>query len=248
MMNFTNKVVVLTGAAGGIGSAIARRFLAEGAKVCATDISDSVLAKLREELNSPAQLLTLAADISKEEDCQRLADQVRQRWGTADVLINNAGWFPFRDFEDISYAEWQHVTAVNLDGTFLMSKAFLPLLKNSSGGRIVNISSGSVLSPPPNQAHYVSAKAGVIGFTRALAVSVGQYRITVNAILPGVVATEAALATFPPGLIDQIAAEGAIKRREVAEDLVGPVIFFASDDAAFVTGQSLSVDGGRHFL
>ncbi|MBC8084625.1 MAG: SDR family oxidoreductase [Hymenobacter sp.] len=129
-----------------------------------------------------------------------------------------------------------------------MSKGFLPLLKNSKGGRIINISSGSVLSPPPNQAHYVAAKAGIIGFTRALAMAVGQYNITVNAVLPGAVATTAALDSFPPGLFDKIAAEGALKRREVAEDLVGPVVFLASDDAAFVTGQSLSVDGGRCFL
>lgn len=248
MMNFTDKVVVVTGAAGGIGSAIARRFLAEGARVCASDVSDKVLGQLVQDLGTPAKLLTVAADISSEESCQQLAAQVKDKWGAADIVINNAGWFPFQEFEEITYEDWRKVTAINLDGTFLMSKAFLPLLKNSPAGRIINISSGSVLSPPPNQAHYVAAKAGVVGFTRALAMSVGQYNITVNAILPGVVATAAALKSFPPGLIDQIAAQGALKRREEAEDLVGSVVFLASDDAAFFTGQSLSVDGGRHFI
>jgi NAD(P)-dependent dehydrogenase (short-subunit alcohol dehydrogenase family) len=99
-------------------------------------------------------------------------------------LINNAGWFPFTGFEDITYAEWRKVMAINLDGSFLMVKALLPLLKLSNQGRIINLSSGSYLNPPPNQAHYVSAKAGVIGFTRALAVSLGKNNITVNAITP----------------------------------------------------------------
>ena len=247
-MNFAQKTVIVTGAAGGIGAAITRRFLAEGAQVCASDYSVKGLGQLAQELGTPANLLTVEADISQEDSCNHLAAQVQAKWGAADILVNNAGKFPFRDFEDITYKEWKEVTAINLDGTFLMVKAFLPLLKNSKAGRIINISSGSVLSPPPNQAHYVAAKAGVIGFTRALAVSLGQYKITVNAILPGVVATAAAIAAFPPGLIDKIAAEGAIKRREVAEDLVGPVVFLASEDAEFFTGQSLSVDGGRHFL
>ena len=173
---------------------------------------------------------------------------MRERWGAADVLVNNAGWFPFRDFEDITAAEWERVVSINLTGPFLVVQAFLPLLKASKAGRVVNISSGSVLSPPPTQADYVAAKAGVVGFTRAAAVALGAHGITVNAILPGVVSTPAAVAAFPPGLIDRIAAAGAIKRAEVAEDVVGPVVFFASDDAAFVSGQSLSVDGGRHFL
>ena len=247
-MNFARKTVIVTGAAGGIGAALTRRFLAEGAQVCASDYSAKGLEQLAQDLGAPANLLIVESDISQEESCARLAAQVAAKWGAADILVNNAGKFPFRDFEDITYKEWKEVTAINLDGTFLMVKAFLPLLKKSAAGRIINISSGSVLSPPPNQAHYVAAKAGVIGFTRALAVSLGQYKITVNAILPGVVATKAALDSFPPGLIDKIAAEGAIKRREVAEDLVGPVVFLASEDAEFFTGQSLSVDGGRHFL
>ncbi len=247
-MKFSDKVVIITGAAGGIGRALTTRFLAEGARVCAADVSDNVLDQLTADLGAPEALFTAVTDISSEDSCGHLAAEVQRHWGAADVLVNNAGWFPFRKFEDITYQEWKEVTAVNLDGTFLMVKAFLPLLKQSKAGRIINVSSGSVLSPPPTQAHYVAAKAGVIGLTRALAVSFGDYGITVNAILPGVVATPAAVASFPPGLIDKIAAEGAIKRREEAEDLVGPVVFLASDDAAFFTGQSLSVDGGRHFL
>jgi NAD(P)-dependent dehydrogenase (short-subunit alcohol dehydrogenase family) len=247
-MHFSDKVVVITGAAGGLGTAFTRRFLAEGARVCATDTAAPPLARLAQELGAPAGLMTIEADITSEADCQRLADRVRAEWGTADVVVNNAGWFPFREFEDISAQEWERVVGVNLTGPFLVVRAFLPLLKASRAGRIINISSGSVLAPPSTQAHYVAAKAGVVGFTRAAAVSLGGHGITVNAILPGVVSTPAAVASFPPGLIDMIAAQGAIKRAEVAEDVVGPVVFFASDDAAFVTGQSLSVDGDRHFL
>lgn len=247
-MSFKNKIVVVTGAAGGIGRALTTRFLSEGAKVCAVDVSTEVLDKLSEDLNATPELFTAVADISSEESTIALHDKLKEKWGAADVVINNAGWFPFTDFEDISFEEWQKVIGINLTGNFLMTKALLPLLKQSKAGRIVNISSGSVLNPPPNQTHYVSAKAGVIGFTRALAVSLGKYNITVNAITPGLTATPSLVKSVPAEMIDKLAANGAIKRRQTAEDLVGAIVFLASDDAAFVTGQTINVDGGRSFI
>lgn len=151
-MNFKNKIVLITGAAGGIGRALTTRFLNEGAKVCAVDISEEVLQRLSDDFRSPEELFTTVGDISSEESCELLHKNLKEKWGAVDVVINNAGWFPFTDFEDITYAEWQKVIKINLDGNFLMTKSLLPLLKESKEGRIINISSGSILksTPKPN--------------------------------------------------------------------------------------------------
>ncbi len=247
-MRFSNKFVVITGAAGGIGSAIARRFLSEGAKVCAVDNRTEALNQLVLDLGSPDALLAIAADVSSEESCKTLSAKVQQIWGAVDILVNNAGKFPVTPFEEISYAEWREVCAINLDGPFLVTQALLPLIKVSKAGRIINTSSGSIFAGTPDQCHYVTAKAGVIGFTRSLANALGQHNITVNAITPGITDTPPILALFPAAVLDEQAQARAIKRRETAEDLVGTVLFLASDDAAFITGQTINVDGGNNFV
>ena len=246
-MKFTNKVVVITGAGGGIGRAIATRFLAEGAKVCAADMAKKALDQVAADLGSPDTLMTAEVDISSEESCQNLYEQVKQRWGAVDILVNNAGKFPFTPFEEITYAEWRQVCSINLDGTFLMVKAMLPLLKESGAGRIINMASGSWYAGPAEQAHYVAAKAGVLGFTRSIANALGQYNITVNAVTPGFTATPGLLALVPMEMLEKEAQRSAIKRVEEPEDLVGPVLFLASEDAAFMTGQTINVDGGHYF-
>ncbi|GAB3641353.1 SDR family NAD(P)-dependent oxidoreductase [Spirosoma arcticum] len=247
-MNLSGKSVVITGAAGGIGKAFTQRFLAEGARVCAVDYSVEGLDKLVGEVGGSGELLPIQVDVSKEESCQQMADQVKKTWGRVDVIINNAGKFPFKPFEETTYEEWRTTMAINLDSQFLITKALLPLLKESKAGRIVNISSGSIFAGPGEQVPYVASKAGVIGFTRALANALGQYNITANAVTPGVVATEAAIKEFPEGMIDMVAKMGALKRRQTAEDLVGTVLFLSSDESAFMTGQTLNVDGGRSFI
>ena len=247
-MKTIEKIVVITGAAGGIGRALTHRFLNDGAKVCAVDITAKVLEKLRDDFGNPENLFCVVGDISSEKSCQNLFAEIKQKWGALDVVINNAGWFPIVDFEDITYADWRKVMGINLDGNFLMTIALLPLLKNSNAGRIINVSSGSFHNPPPNQTHYVTAKAGVIGFTRAAAVSLGKYNITINAITPGLTATANVVAHFPSEMIDKLAQQGALKRRQTADDLVGAIVFLASDDAAFITGQTINVDGGRSFI
>ena len=245
---FSNKFVIVTGAAGGIGSVVTRRFLAEGAKVCAVDNRAKELNQLAADLDSPAALLIVEADVSSEESCRILSDQVKKEWGALDILVNNAGWFPVTPFEEISYNEWRKVCAVNLDSFFLVSRSFLPLLKASSSGRIINTSSGSIFEGTPDQCHYVSAKAGVIGFTRSLAKALGKHNITVNAITPGLTDTPPVLKLFPADVLDKMAKNRAITRRETAEDLFGAFLFLASDDAAFITGQTIQVDGGNSFI
>lgn len=247
-MRFSNKFVIVTGAAGGIGSAIVRRFLSEGAQVCAVDNRAEALNQLVLDLNSPDAVLAIKADVSSEESCQNLSVQLQQTWGAADILVNNAGKFPVTPFEEISYAEWREVCGINLDGPFLVTRAILPLIKTRKTGRIVNISSGSIFAGTPDQCHYVTAKAGVIGFTRSLANVLGQHNITVNAITPGITDTPPIVTLFPAAVLDKQAEARAIKRRETADDLVGTVLFLASDDAAFITGQTINVDGGTSFI
>jgi NAD(P)-dependent dehydrogenase (short-subunit alcohol dehydrogenase family) len=247
-MRFANKFVIVTGAAGGIGSAVVRRFIAEGAKVCAVDNRKEALDRLTTDLGASDALLAIEADVSSEESSYSLAAKVEQTWGAVDILFNNAGKFPATPFEKISYAEWREVCAINLDGPFLVTRAMLPLLKQSQAGRIINTSSGSIFAGTPDQCHYVTAKAGVIGFTRSLANVLGEHNITVNAITPGLTDTPPILELFPASVLDQQAQARAIKRRETAEDLVGSVLFLASDDAAFITGQTINVDGGNNFI
>lgn len=131
---------------------------------------------------------------------------------------------------------------------FLVTRSLLPLIKVSKTGRIINTSSGSIFAGTPDQCHYVTAKAGVIGFTRSLANALGQHNITVNAITPGITDTPPIIALFPAAVLDEQAKARAIKRRETADDLVGTVLFLASDDAAFITGQTINVDGGNNFV
>ena len=148
----------------------------------------------------------------------------------------------------MTYSDWRKVMSINLDGGFLVIKSLWPLIKQSTAGRIINTASGSFFDPPAGQSHYVAAKAGIIGLTRALAVEFGDFNITVNAIAPGLTATPVVLKSFPADLIDKLAAHGAIKRRQTPEDLVGAIAFLASDDASFITGQTFNVDGGRSFI
>lgn len=247
-MRLQGRKVVLTGAAGGIGSAVARRFLAEGAFLCLVDDRGAELKQLAQELDASDRVLTTELDVSDEAGCNKLAAIVDEAWKGVDVLINDAGQFPVKAFEDLSYDEWRQVVAVNLDGPFLMTKALLPLLKESGKGRTINVSSGSIFRGAPEQCHYVAAKAGVIGLTRSLAQALGQCNITVNAITPGMTVTPPVAKLFSAAVIDEKAQVRAIKRREVAEDLVGAFLFLASDDASFITGQTLNVDGGASFV
>ncbi len=244
----TGRVIVITGAVGGIGSELVDRFLRNGDTVIACDVGLEALDRWRERRPTGSRLLTVPVDISSEESCQNVADVARQETGHVDVLINCAGWFPITSFEEMTPDQWRRVIDVNLTGTFLMTKAVVPLMKDRGWGRIVNFGSGSMFAGTPNQSHYVAAKAGVLAFSRSLAREVGQYGITVNVITPGLTVTKAVRDSFPAGILAGARAARALQRDETADDLVGPVFFLASDDAAFITGQTLNVDGGNHMV
>ena len=167
----TGRVVVVTGAAGGIGSCLVERFLANGDTVVAADLKDEGLAPLRDRAAAGARVVTAAGDITNEADCGRVADLARDTAGRVDVLINCAGWYPTRPFEELTADEWRRVVDVNLTGTFLMTRAVVPLMKGRGWGRIVNFSSASIYVGVADQAHYVAAKSGPIGLTRSSAPS-----------------------------------------------------------------------------
>lgn len=239
----TGRIVVITGAAGGVGAELVRRFIANGDTVIGTDNSPTALAELEREVDATGALITTAGDITNEADLATLASEV-EKHGGLDVLINCAGFFPFDTFADTTLDRWRSVIDVNLTGYFLVTHTLLPLMTDHGWGRIINFGSASMFPGVPGQVHYVSAKAGLVGFTRSLAREVGTDGITVNLVTPGLTLTGPVVKNFAPELIESQRDGRALKRDQHAADLVGPVFFLASTDADFITGQTLNVDGG----
>lgn len=175
----TDRVIVITGAAGNMGSALVDRFLANGDTVVATDANSAALEQLRSDRGADAKIITAPADISSEEDVGKLADLARDRAGRVDVLVNCAGYFPFQPFEEISADDWRRVIDINLTGTFLMTRAMLPLMKDRGWGRIVSFGSGGYFAGVAGQAHYSSRKGRcrrVLAFHRPRSRSLRDHR------------------------------------------------------------------------
>jgi 3-oxoacyl-[acyl-carrier protein] reductase len=237
------KVAVVTGAARGIGRATSIRLAERGAHVVAVDLDEpaETVALLKE---AGHEATGLRADVSDPEQTAQLGREVRDRYGRCDILVNNAGVFPSIDIDDLDYATWRRVLAVNLDSQFLMVKAVLPLMKERGWGRIVNLTSNSIGSTVPMLTHYMASKMGAIGFTRALANDVAQSGITVNAVGPTLSRTPGVVSSMPPGALEAVARMQAIKRIGEADDVVGTILFLTGDDSAFVTGQTIMADGG----
>lgn len=241
----TDRVVVITGAAGGIGSKIVDRFISNRDTVFAIDNRTDALGALQNIRRDGDQLFLVSGDISNESDCQRFADTIRGQAGRVDILVNCAGYYPVVPFEEMSLSDWQKVIDINLSGPFLMIRKLLPLMRNRGWGRIVNIGSASVFEGVAGQAHYVAAKSGLIGLSRSLAMELGSYGITVNVVAPGLTLTEPVRREMPAEMINIQRGVRALKRDEQPEDLAGPVFFLASSDADFMSGQTLVVDGGK---
>ncbi|WP_181448803.1 SDR family NAD(P)-dependent oxidoreductase [Nonomuraea aridisoli] len=241
----SDRVVVITGAAGGIGTPLTARFLENADTVIATDFGDEALGRLAERTGHHSALHTVAADLSGEPGVTRLAEYARDVAGRVDVIVNAAGYFPVQPYEEIGPESWRRVLDTNLTGPHLVAQALLPLMKQRGWGRVINFGSGSVFDGTRGQTSYVAAKAGIVGFTRSLARELGPYNITANVIAPGLTVTEQARDTFPEALLAAQRQARAIQRDQQPADLVGPVFFLASPDADFITGQTLNVDGGK---
>ena len=241
----SGKVAVITGSATGLGQAYAARLAEEGADIAIADIADGSETRGLVESNGRKGRDYLC-DVSSPESVGLLAESVLSDFGRCDILINNAGIYPNAPFEDLSFADWRRVMSLNLDSLFLTAQQFVPGMKRAGWGRIVNISSSTFGTPATGYAHYIASKGGVVGFTRGLASDLAPHGITVNAISPSLVPTTGTRITEPrtPERFEAVSQMQAIKRVQRSEDLVGTMAFLTSDDAAFVTGQTIYVDGG----
>ena len=251
-MRLAGRTAVVTGGAQGIGRALAARLLEDGANVVIADLRGAQEAARALSGGGPAAR-GVTADVTSEADLAAMVDAARAAFGGIDILVNNAAFFSSiepRPFEEIDPAEWRRVMEVNTLGVFLASRACVPEMKRRGGGRIVNLASGAPIKGIPFMLHYVTSKGAVIALTRALARELGPHNITVNALAPGLTLSDG-IRKNPVHLEkfrDLVVKSRAIQRDEFPEDLAGAVSFLASDDAAFMTGQTLVVDGGSAFV
>lgn len=239
-----DKVALVTGGAGGIGLEYAKRLAREGTALTVVDILDAPY--LVEELSGQgaASVDYYRTDVSCEDQVNAMARSVLQRHGRCDILVNNVGKGRSIPFIESSLDDWREAMAVNADSMFLLCRAFLPSMIDRRYGRIVNVASNTIGLVIENLVHYIASKSAVIGLTRALASEMGPHGITVNCIAPGLTRTAYAGSIQPEEIFQYYAQAQAIKRNEVPEDLVGAMSFLTSDDCAFITGQTLIVDGG----
>lgn len=250
-MRLKDKVAIVTGGGVGIGKAYAHSLAKEGAKVVVADIQEAEAKKVAMDIQQAGgEAIAVAVDVTSAEKTQAMANAALKQYGRIDILVNNAGLYSAlkkKNFMEIEPDEWDKVMAVNLKGLFLCVKAVYPAMKQQRKGKIINISSGTALSGSPLFLHYVSSKAGVLGFTRALAREVGADNICVNSIMPGLtISGSNQEGVMTPEQLADRRKRRCIQRDQYPQDLVGTVIFLASDDSDFMTGQSISVDGGMN--
>ena len=244
------RVAIITGAGHGIGKAYALRLAEEGAKVVIAEIDAAAARAVAAELGAAGrQALAVATDVSDRSSVDEMARRAIESFGRIDVLVNNAAIFATvpmsrAPFDQIDPAEWDRMMAVNLRGTWLASCAVIPQMRRQRYGKIINISSGTALKGSASRIHYVTSKAGILGFTRTLAREVGGDNICVNCVAPGSTLSEEHPDEGVLKMRGAAATDRALRRVQKPEDLVGAVAFFASSDSDFITGQTLVVDGG----
>ncbi len=248
-LQLSGKTVIITGAAGGLGRAFALGFAERGANVVVADMNEAGSAETVSLIESTGgKAIAVQTNVTDKASCEAVADAAIASFGSLDVLVNNAAIYATierANFWEIDPNEWDKVMAVNVKGAWLASAA--AYTRMSEGGSIINIASATVFSGSPLWMHYVASKGAVIGMTRVMAREAGVKNITVNAIAPGFTLTEASLS-----IMDDAASYGvssrAIKRASTPDDMVGTALFLASDDASYITGQTLVVDGGKQFI
>ena len=241
------KVAIVTGAAQGIGRAIAEGLSAAGARIVVADLHGAEAAA-----SSFPDGVGITADVANEEDVRRLVDEVVDRCGTIDILVNNAGLYAsleMRPFDQIPLDEWRKVMDVNVASMFLTCRGVVPVMREHGGGKIVNISSGTPFRGVPSLLHYVTSKGAIVAFTRALAKELGKDNVLVNCVAPGF--TMSAGVEAHPEVIERLrdvsVSARTIQRDQVPHDVVGAVVFLCGSGSDFITGQSMVIDGGQTF-
>jgi NAD(P)-dependent dehydrogenase (short-subunit alcohol dehydrogenase family) len=247
MGSLDGRVAVVTGAAQGIGRAIADGLAAAGARIVVADLRGA-----EEAAQSFDGGVAVSVDVSKEDDVQRLFDEAVAECGGVDILVNNAGLYAsleMRPFDQIPLDEWRQVMDVNVASMFLTCRAAVPVMRERGGGRIVNISSGTVFRGVPFLLHYVTSKGAIVAFTRALAKELGKDKVLVNCVAPGF--TMSAGVEAHPEVIEKLrdvsVAARTLQRDQLPEDVVGAVVYFCGPGSDFVTGQTIVIDGGQTF-
>jgi NAD(P)-dependent dehydrogenase (short-subunit alcohol dehydrogenase family) len=243
MTSFSGRTAIVTGAAQGIGAAIATHLADAGATVVIADINAEGAAAVARKLGEPSFAVT--TDVGDPDSVMALHAEVTTRTGRIDVLVNNAAIVPFIAWDDVDFDSWRRILRVDLDGVYLMCRASSEIMRTRSYGRIVNIASNTFFAGTPNMAPYVAAKGGVIGFTRALATELGPYGITVNAVSPGLTASEGVLSSPHADAFEFVGSLQALKRQAVPDDIAPAVAFLASEEAGWITGSTVNVDGGH---
>ncbi|WP_321937260.1 2-hydroxycyclohexanecarboxyl-CoA dehydrogenase [Paraburkholderia sp. J8-2] len=250
MRKLEGKTVVVTGGGGGIGGATCRRFAAEGARVAVLDLSFEAALKVAEEIREKGgEALALRCDITNREEVDAELQQVQAQLGPVDVLVNNAGWDVFRPFTKTEPVQWEKLISINLTGALHMHHAVLPAMVERKRGRIINIASDAARVGSSGEAVYAACKGGLVAFSKTIAREHARHGITVNVVCPG--PTDTALfaeykegAGNPDKLLEAFQRSIPLGRIGQPEDLPGAIVFFASDDANYITGQVLSVSGG----
>jgi NAD(P)-dependent dehydrogenase (short-subunit alcohol dehydrogenase family) len=247
MGQLDGKVAIVTGAAQGIGRAIADGLAREGARIVVAD-----LQRAEEAAAAYADGVGLTVDVSSEEDVARMVRETVERCGSVDILVNNAGLYAslvMRPFSEIPLEEWNRVMEINVASMFLTSREVVPVMRARGGGKIVNISSGTPFRGVPFLLHYVTSKGAIVAFTRALAKELGKDSIHVNCVAPGFTMSDGVKAQ--PDVIEKLrdvsVAARTLQRDQLPEDVAGAVVFLCSPAADFVTGQTMVIDGGQYF-
>jgi 3-oxoacyl-[acyl-carrier protein] reductase len=244
-MSLEGKVAIVTGGGRGLGAGYCRALAAEGASVVVADIAEKGAREVADEIGG----LAVRVDVSDDASVQSMVATAMERYGRIDILINNAALYsellrPPKAFDAIPIDEWDRVMAVNVRGVWRCCVAVAPVFRQQRSGVIINISSGTIFFGAPGFMHYVTSKAAVWGMTRVLARELGDVGVRVNTITPGHTSSEAAREVYSPEALEASAQRRIFKREETGDDLIGTVLFLCSDASAFITGQTLNVDGG----
>ena len=239
-ISIEGKTVVVTGGAGEMGSSIARRLAAEGANVVIADIADG--GALADELGPNA--IFVRTDVTSEADTRQMAAAALDAFGRIDALVNNAGLFTAKPWDELTLDDWRERFRVNVDGVYLATKAVAPAMEKQGRGKIINIGSDTVWMGTPGFAHYVASKGAVFAFTRAIATELGPRGITTVYVTPTLLDTPGTRAGFPQGHFDFVLSHTPIGRFEQPEDVNGLIVFLCSDEAAFINGAAINIGGG----